>query len=157
LASLALPMLAMTVMLGVGGLALASAGMRAGRVELPIVSAPPRVQQATPEPRRGIAAPIASSQPMAIAASSVPVAPGETWVVQAAAFSSASRASAMVDRLAAEGFPAYLVAGSLAARGLTVVRLGPYESAGEADAIREHLRSMPDYEGAFIRNLTAEP
>jgi hypothetical protein len=38
--------------------------------------------------------------------------------------------------------------------GLTIVRVGPFRTAREADDVLDLLRAMPDYEGAFVRNIT---
>ena len=89
-------------------------------------------------------------------ASVAAAAPQQTWVLQVAAFASPNRASAMVRRLLDAGLPAYQVDSDLGARGrLHVVRVGPYQSADEADTARVQLRSNADYEGAFVRNITA--
>jgi cell division septation protein DedD len=82
-------------------------------------------------------------------------APGDqTWVVQVAAFSSRDRSVALVKQLSGQGWPAYQVDPDSGTRGLTLVRVGPFRSADEADAVLEKLRATPDYEGAFVRNIT---
>jgi cell division septation protein DedD len=64
----------------------------------------------------------------------------------------------MVQRLVAAGLPGYGILADLGSRGeLTLVRIGPYASAEEADQARDLLQSSPDYEGAFVRNITAKP
>jgi cell division septation protein DedD len=61
----------------------------------------------------------------------------------------------MVQRLVSAGLPGYAVLAELGSRGeLTLVRIGPYASAEEADQARDRLQSDAAYEGAFVRNIT---
>lgn len=62
---------------------------------------------------------------------------------------------ATVQHLTDEGLPAYQVDPNDTTSGLTIVRVGPFRTAREADDVRDWLREMPDYEGAFVRNITA--
>jgi cell division septation protein DedD len=64
----------------------------------------------------------------------------------------------MVQRIVAAGLPGYAVRVDLGSRGeLTLVRIGPFASAEKADQALARLQSTPDYEGAFVRNITAKP
>jgi len=157
--ALALPALGMTVMLLAGGLAVSTVGPGSIRPELPPPPVVPRpLPQTLGQPQRSAVTATASPAPTTEApvASVAAAAPQQTWVLQVAAFASPNRASAMVRRLLDAGLPAYQVDSDLGARGrLHVVRVGPYQSADEADTARVQLRSNADYEGAFVRNITA--
>jgi general secretion pathway protein A len=133
LSALSIPALGMVVMLIAGGAAVSKVGGRAVTVELPPLPAPPPVS-----------------------ASLAAASPDETWVVQVAAFANPGRSVAMVRELNDQGWPAYLVEPDGTTQGLNLVRVGPFRSAGEADEARARLRATPDYEGAFVRNITKE-
>jgi cell division septation protein DedD len=131
---------------------------RSGRVELPPAPASPLT---LPPRERPATAPSSVAAPAAAAPAARPApagTPQQTWVVQVAAFANPQRSAGMVQRLVAAGLPGYAVLADLGSRGeLTLVRIGPYASAEEADRARDRLRSSPDYEGAFVRNITAKP
>ena len=81
----------------------------------------------------------------------------DTWVVQAAAFSSPARSSAMVQRLTQSGLPAFEVAADVGSNGiLYLVRVGPFKTAAEADSARARVREVSDLEGAFVRSVTTK-
>jgi cell division septation protein DedD len=64
----------------------------------------------------------------------------------------------MVERLTQSGFPAYEVPTEAGSRGLLYfVRVGPFKSAGEADAARLKLRQLTELENAFVRSVTSIP
>ena len=157
LRALSLPILGMTVMLLAGVLAVSLVGPGL-TVALPAAPLPPRlVLPAVRRPAPGQTN--ESLPPPSVTAAAVPaasVAPPQTWVVQVAAFASPDRASAMVRRLLDSGLPAYQADADLGARGrLTMVRVGPYQSARDADNARAQLRAGADFDGAFVRNITA--
>jgi cell division septation protein DedD len=86
----------------------------------------------------------------------VPKADGGRWFVQVAAFESGDRSAGLVQELAKAGMPAYQVAG--AGGDLHFVRVGPFQSAEQADEIRGHVAEMsPDLEDAFIREVSPRP
>jgi general secretion pathway protein A len=123
---------------------------------------PPAQPAAQPAPAQApVSVPAASpaqSQGAAIASAALasPVSQ-DTWVVQAAAFSSHQRSLAMVQRLTQSGLPAFEVAADVGSNGiLYFVRVGPFKSAAEADDARARVRQVPDLEGAFIRNVTTK-
>ncbi len=142
LKSLSVPALGMAVMAIAGGVAVSTAGKGSVKVDLPPV--PPRPALFTPETLRpapgGMPAPVKEDD--------------QTWVVQVAAFSSPERSVAMVKSLASQGLPAYQVEPDTSTHGLTLVRVGPFHSSDEADAVRAKLHATPAYEGAFVRNIT---
>jgi general secretion pathway protein A len=158
LKSLSLPALGMGVMLFAGGIAVSSAGKSTLRAEPPSLPsspllAPPSVSgpvSPTPTERE------VPRDPMALASALAASSPEQTWIVQVAAFASQALSATTVQQLTDEGLPAYEVAAENATSGLTVVRVGPFRTAREADDVRDRLREMPDYEGAFVRNITAK-
>ena len=156
LKSLSLPALGMAVMMVAGGAAVSTAGRGTVTVELPPVPARPAIfatppsRLATPQTPKPVNAVVTTTMNAAV----VPAPADQTWVVQVAAFSKQERSVAMVKHLAEQGWPAYQVDPDSATRGLTLVRVGPFRSADEADAVRVKLRATPDYEGAFVRNIT---
>ena len=156
LKSLSLPALGMAVMLVAGGAAVSTAGRGTVTVNVPPVPARPAIFT-TPalgeRPRQTPRPAIADATTTVIASAATP-STDQTWVVQVAAFSSPQRSVAMVQHLSEQGWPAYQVEPDSSTRGLTLVRVGPFGSSGEADAVRVKLRATPDYEGAFVRNIT---
>ena len=155
LRSLSLPALGMAVMLLAGGVAVSTAGRGSIKTELPPVPARPLLFNAAIPPT----VPPSETEAGAAAATEVVVvrpttATGQTWVVQVAAFASPNRSVAMLQRLTEQGWPAYRVEPDRRTDGLTIVRVGPYRSATEAGDARAKLRATPDYEGAFVRDIT---
>ena len=156
--SLLLPALGMGVMLFAGGIAVTSAGkgtLRAERPSLPLspllsASSDSRPVALTPTQRE---IPV---NPVELASTVGEPSPEQTWIVQVAAFASQARSTATVEQLTDQGLPAYEVAPEDTTSGLTVVRVGPFRTAREADDVRDRLREMPDYEGAFVRNITSK-
>ena len=157
LKSLSVPALGMAVMMVAGGAAVSTAGRGTVNVELPPMPARPSVfttpaavsPPATPRKPAPVSAVVTTT-----VSAVVPAPADQTWVVQVAAFSSQQRSVAMVKHLADQGWPAYQVDPDASTRGLTLVRVGPFRSADEAAAVRVKLRATPDYEGAFVRNIT---
>ena len=151
LRALSVPALGMTVMLLAGGVAVSTVGGTV-KAEPPPLPARPlmfpsllfRAVPAPMEPANTVSEPPANSSAGASE---------QTWVVQVAAFATPSRSVAMVQRLTDGGWPAYQVEPD-STQGLTLVRIGPFRSAGEAADARTRLRETPDYEGAFVRNIT---
>jgi type II secretory pathway predicted ATPase ExeA/cell division septation protein DedD len=154
---LSLPALGMGVMLLAGGAAVSTVGKRTVSAEIPPLPSSP-----LPFPEPGSLPPVTPSESVAAAlaasanASPVGAMSEQTWVVQVAAFANPSRSAAMVQELTENGWPAYLVEPDNPTDGLIVVRVGPYRSSAEADDVRARLRTRPDYEGAFVRHLTAK-
>jgi type II secretory pathway predicted ATPase ExeA/cell division septation protein DedD len=147
--ALSVPALGMGVMLLAGSAAAAKMG--SASVELPAV--PPSPLHLEPPLPRVMPVPQNVTPPSAPATHAA--SPREqTWVVQIAAFSNPERSVAMVQRLTDGGWPAYQVEPDKTTRGLTLVRIGPFRSAQEADEVREVLRATADYEGAFVRNIS---
>jgi len=148
----------MGVMLFAGGIAVTSAGkgtLRAERPSLPLspllsASSDSRPVALTPTQRE---IPV---NPVELASTVGEPSPEQTWIVQVAAFASQARSTATVEQLTDQGLPAYEVAPEDTTSGLTVVRVGPFRTAREADDVRDRLRAMPDYEGAFVRNITSK-
>ena len=131
----------MAMMLFAGTVAVSTVGT--GSVSAALPPLPPRPILFSSLPARSAAA----------RGPSAPVDASETWVVQVAAFATRDKSVAMVQQLADRGWPAYHVEPD-SARGLTLVRVGPFRSANEADEARARLRATPEYEGAFVRNIT---
>jgi len=152
LSSLSLPALGMGVMILTGGAAVTTVGKRSLSVEVPPLPKSPPVSLAAKAPRAQET--FRTGAPSVVSAAAVPAAADQTWVVQVAAFSNPDRAATMAQRLTEIGFPAYQVEPDTATDALTLVRVGPYRSAEEADEARDRLRTVPDYEGAFVRNIT---
>jgi len=155
LKSLSLPALGMGVMLFAGGIAVSTAGRGTLRSELPPLPAsalvyPASVTRPVAASSTARVAKTAPAQTAAVAASSS----GQTWIVQVAAFVSQARSTATVQHLTDQGLPAYQVDPDNTTSGLTIVRVGPFRTAREADDVLDLLRAMPDYEGAFVRNIT---
>ncbi|HEU4692443.1 MAG TPA: SPOR domain-containing protein, partial [Vicinamibacterales bacterium] len=142
LSALAMPTLAMAVTLFAGGVAVSTVGKGSVTSELPALPPPPTLFPSLPVRAASTPSP------------SLPVDASETWVVQVAAFATPGRSVAMVQQLADSGWPAYQVEPDASTRGLTIVRVGPFRSVSEADEARARLRATPDYEGAFVRNIT---
>ena len=94
-----------------------------------------------------------TAAPTAVAAM-LPKAGSGTWFVQVAAFESPARSNGLVQQLAKAGLPAYQ---TLSAGGdLHFVRVGPFQSADQADEVREHVAEMsPDLEDAYIEDAAA--
>ena len=135
-----------------GGAAVTTVGKGSLSVELPPLPKSPAVTPAVELAK--VSTSTRTAQPVVAAAALIPSAADQTWVVQVAAFSNPDRSVAMVQRLTGIGLPAYQVEPDSATDGLTLVRVGPYRSAEEADLARVRLREVPDYEGAFVRNIT---
>jgi general secretion pathway protein A len=155
LKSLSLPALGMGVMLFAGGIAVSTAGKGTLRSDLPPLPAsalvyPAPVTRPVAVSSTARVAKAAPAQTAAVAANSS----GQTWIVQVAAFASQARSTTTVQDLTDQGLPAYQVDPDDTTSGLTIVRVGPFRSAREADDVRDLLREMPDYEGAFVRNIT---
>jgi cell division septation protein DedD len=155
LKSLSLPALGMGVMLFAGGIAVSTAGRGTLRSELPPLPASALVYPAS------VTRPVAASSTTRVAKTApAPTAAvaasssGQTWIVQVAAFVSQARSTATVQHLTDQGLPAYQVDPDNTTSGLTIVRVGPFRTAREADDVLDLLRAMPDYEGAFVRNIT---
>ncbi|HLG54671.1 MAG TPA: AAA family ATPase [Vicinamibacterales bacterium] len=175
LKTVGLAVIGMALMLIAGGIAVTAQRMRpqvaapaASQAASQAVQAPASIAPSTPTPAQPAARPAQAQVPAAPSAhsQSVPTAaaamaaPGsqDTWVVQAAAFSSPERSLAMVQRLTQSGFPAFEVTADLGSRGvLYFVRVGPFKTAMEADDARGLVvRQIPDLEGAFVRNVTTK-
>jgi cell division septation protein DedD len=155
LKSLSLPALGMGVMLFAGSIAVSTAGRGSLRSDLP------------PLPASALVYPASVSRPVAVsatarvgktapaqAAAAAADSSEQTWIVQVAAFASQARSTTTVQHLTDQGLPAYQVDPDDTTSGLTIVRVGPFRTAREADDVRDLLREMPDYEGAFVRNIT---
>jgi hypothetical protein len=149
LRALSLPALGMGVMILTGGAAVTTVGKGSLSVGLPPLPKSPVVMPAV----ELATASKPAAMPPVVPAAAVAGA-DQTWVVQVAAFSNPDRSVAMVQRLTEIGLPAYQVEPDMATDGLTLVRVGPYRSAEEADDARNRLRAVSDYEGAFVRNIT---
>ncbi len=157
LKSLSLPALGMAVMMIAGGAAVSTAGRGNVNVNTPPVPPRPAVlatpaRHPVPQPSTPVKAAVTTTVNAAVVGTPV----DQTWVVQVAAFASPERSVAMVKHLSDAGWPAYQVDPDNSTRGLTLVRVGPFRSSEEADAVRMKLRATPDYEGAFVRNITAK-
>jgi cell division septation protein DedD len=161
-----LAVVGMGVVLIAGGIAVTSPRLRgAAAVEAPAsrVTAPSVAQASMAAPA---ATPVESvrdhanqdtrveSAPQTPAA---PSAPADTWVVQVAAFSSHDRSQAMMERLTDAGFPAFEVPTESSRGLLYYVRVGPFQTASEADEARARLRAHTALENAFVRSVTSVP
>jgi type II secretory pathway predicted ATPase ExeA/cell division septation protein DedD len=155
--TLALPAVATAVVLAAAGMTVSTVAARTGRVELPPAPASPLTLPPPVRPRGRSAAGLSSAPTPGTPARPVPVvSPQQTWVVQVAAFANPERSAEMVQRLVAAGLPGYAVLVDRGSRGeLSLVRIGPFASAEAADQARSQLESSADYEGAFVRNITA--
>jgi cell division septation protein DedD len=176
-----LAVVAMTVVLIAGGIAVTAQRSRAlpAHAAAPAAAAPTtaaapaanatNVAQAAISPllpASPTGAPATGQQPSAdtgrqVADAITPVAAAaassDTWVVQVAAFSSHDRSQSLVQRLTQAGFPAFEVP-TEASRGLMYfVRVGPFKTAVEADEARAKLRGLTELENAFVRSVTPIP
>ena len=157
LKSLSVPALGMGVMLFAGGIAVSTAGRGTLRSELPPLPSSPLTYPAVVTRPAGVSSSARARRPASTETTAVAAggSSGQTWIVQVAAFASEARSMATVQHLTDEGLPAYQVDPNDTTSGLTIVRVGPFRTAREADDVRDWLREMPDYEGAFVRNITA--
>jgi cell division septation protein DedD len=160
---LSVPALGMGVMLLAGGIAVSTAGTGRISAALPALPASPLVFPIPLSRANLLSSPGQVTTPVTTSASPTPPLAGtparafeQTWVVQVAAFTSPARSVSMVQHLTGQGWPAYQVEPDGSTRGLTLVRVGPYRTAGEADEVRAKLRATPDFEGAFVRNITTK-
>jgi cell division septation protein DedD len=160
LKTLALPAVALAVVLAAGAMTVSTVAARSGRVELPPAPASPLTLPPPVRPRERLAT-APPTAPVLVAPAARPALAGatqQTWVVQVAAFANPQRSNEVVQRLVAAGLPGYAVLADLGSRGeLTLVRIGPYASAEEADQARDRIQSDADYEGAFVRSITPKP
>jgi len=147
LKSAALPLLGAGVVLIGGGLAVAAGGRATEPAETtPVEETVVPVEVVPPE----AVAPVVVPEGLQAAEVTTPGTP--TWFVQAGAFASPARATAMAARLSDAGLSAYVERADFGERGeLSTVRVGPFSSAIEADQVRDLLRSRPDASGAFVR------
>jgi general secretion pathway protein A len=164
-----LAVLAMAVVLIAGGIAVTA--QRSARA-LPAQAAAP-----APAPAPAPVAVAAAKAPAAAAAAIAPVASdasetdseqeespaatapaaSDTWVVQVGAFSNHERSISMVQRLMQSGFAAFEVPTEGSRGILYFVRVGPFKTAGEADAARGRLQQLTELENAFVRSVTSVP
>jgi general secretion pathway protein A len=154
--SLSLPALGMGVMLFAGSIAVSSAGKGTLRSELPPLPSSPLVFPPSLSRPLALSSAERVAKPAPAETASLAAAPWseQKWVVQVAAFASQARSTTMVQHLTDQGWPAYQVDSYDTTHRLTIVLVGPYRTAGEADDARARLRATPDYKGAFIRNIT---
>jgi general secretion pathway protein A len=151
LSVLSVPVLGMVVMLIAGGAAVSRVGGRAMTVEVPPLPASPSLFPSLlsrPASPRSLGGPTPAPVSARLAA-----VPEEIWVVQVAALGSSGRSVAMVRELTDQGWPAYRVEPDGTTQGLTLIHVGPFRSAADAGEARARLRAIPDYEGAFVRNI----
>ena len=162
-----LAVLAMSVVLIAGGIAVTAPRLRgAGRIQTTPSAVTPSVAQATmATPAATPVESVRASANQDTRSESAPApqtpaatsAPADTWVVQVAAFSSHDRSQAMVERLIDAGFAAFEIPTESSRGLLYYVRVGPYKTAGDADAARARLRAHTELENAFVRSVTSVP
>ena len=73
------------------------------------------------------------------------------WAVQIAAFSARDKADALVKRLQAGGYKAYVLESREAGGTLFRVRAGPLPERSAALALRERLAANPEFRGSLVR------
>lgn len=107
----------------------------------------PQPKPPEPKPEPPAAAP--SPPPSTPADVSVPATgrPG-TWVIQVIALRDRAAAAALVQRLAAKGYPAFLES---PASGLYRVRVGRYNDRREAEQVRRRLEKEEQFKSAISR------
>jgi type II secretory pathway predicted ATPase ExeA/cell division septation protein DedD len=159
-----LAVLGMGVVLVAGGIAVTSPRLRGARptqTSATAVTAPSVAQASLAAPA---ATPVESARASATQdtrAESAPQTPAatsaqaDTWVVQVAAFSSHDRSQTMIERLTDAGFPAFEVPTENSRGLLYYVRVGPFQTASEADEARARLRAHSALENAFVRSVTS--
>lgn len=109
----------------------------------------PRASAAQPS----VSAPPAKARAATADAPAAPraLAPEARWAVQIAAFSAREKAEALVKRLLAAGYKAYILEAREAGGTLYRVRAGPLPERGAALALRDRLAANPEFRGALVR------
>ena len=157
LKNIGLAILGMGVLLLAGGIALTAQRGKPGQESITIAPqttvAPPAavVPAAAPEAAPAVAA--SAAAPADAAAITTPAAQ-DTWIVQVGAFSSQERSLDIVQRLRQAGFPAFEVPTPSGSGLLYFVRVGPFKTAGEADAVRANVGEFSDIDDAFVRSVS---
>jgi cell division protein FtsN len=127
-----------------------------GKLPRPVVAAsapaPASAAAAVPAPAASVARP--ARDPGAIlsgaAVSTAPAPEAFTYLVQVGAYTRAEEAEAQRARLAMEGFSARVHEREQAGRTVYRVRLGPFDSKAEADALQTRLQGA-GIEGQLVR------
>jgi len=111
-------------------------------------STPPTPKSESPAPAKS-AAPPAASAPAVASTSTEPGAAG--FAIQVAAIREKDEADLMVKRLAAKGYPAYLVAPAKGAPTVFRVRVGKYKERREADTVAARLQKEEQFKPWIVR------
>ena len=105
---------------------------------------PPPASTSTPTPATAAAAPVA--------AAGTPVARAGTWAVQVVALTDRAAANAVVQRLAAKGYPAFLVNPQPSAPVQNYkVQVGRYSDRAEAEQVKGRLKKEEQFEPWILR------
>lgn len=102
-------------------------------------SSPSTVQPAAAKPP--------AAQPKPVASAPAPAATGTGYAVQLGAFSKATEANAMRDRLRAAGFSAFVEQVNTDKGTLSRVRVGPVVGRGEADQLKSQVKAKTGMDG----------
>lgn len=109
---------------------------------------PPTPKSESPAPAKSAAPPAASAP----AAASTSTEPGGTgFAIQVAAIREKDEADLMVKRLAAKGYPAYLLAPAKGAPTVFRVRVGKYKERREADTVAARLQKEEQFKPWIVR------
>ena len=131
---------------------LASAEPAAERLKKPTVPAdlpspkpeaaplPPARSAASAEGTRAKTQPVASTEP-----------PGTGFAIQVAALRKRDEAEVIVKRLAAKGYPAYVVAPTKGEPSVFRVRVGKFKDRGEADTVAARLQKEEQFKPWVVR------
>jgi len=110
----------------------------------------PATASATPPPAPAAPAPTPAAP--APAAAAVSTEPGDTgFAIQLAALKERSEADTMVKRLAAKGYPAYVLAPAKGAPSVFRVRVGKFKERREADTVAARLQKEEQFKPWVVR------
>lgn len=117
------------------------------KAEAPVAAAStPPPPPATPAP----AAPATTEKPVAVAAAK-PEPPGAGFSIQVAALREPAEADAIVKRLAAKGYAAYVVTPQKGTAPIYRVRVGKFKERREADTVAARLQKEEQFKPWIVR------
>jgi cell division septation protein DedD len=116
----------------------------------------PRSESPVPVPEAAPPAPSPAPAPTTTAAASAPAAKstesgGAGFAIQVAALREADEADAIVKRLAAKGYPAYVVAPAKGTPQVYRVRVGKFTDRREADTVAARLQKEEQFKPWIVR------
>lgn len=111
---------------------------------------PPKPEPVKPEPK-ATAKPSATAAPAATAATAATEPAGNGFAIQVAALKESGEADAIVKKLAAKGYPAYVVTPQKGAPSMYRVRVGKYKDRREADTVAARLQKEEQFKPWIVR------